>query len=63
MNFLVFSGGTSRDPCDDTFCGTKPFSEVETAQVSKFIGEHNDTIVHYINFHSYSQLWMSPWGS
>lgn len=55
-------GGTSRDPCDDTFCGTKPFSEVETAQVSKFIGDHNDTIVHYINFHSYSQLWMSPWG-
>jgi len=31
-------------------------------QVAKFIGDHNDTIVHYINFHSYSQLWMTPWG-
>ena len=58
-----FIGGASRDPCDDTYCGGKAFSEVETAQVAKFIGDHNDTIVHYINFHSYSQLWMSPWGT
>jgi hypothetical protein len=56
------SGGASRDPCSDTFCGGKPFSEIETTQVAKFIGDHNDTIVHYINFHSYSQLWMTPWG-
>jgi len=55
-------GGASHDPCDDTFCGGKPFSEVETTQVSQFIGAHKDTIVHYINFHSYSQLWMTPWG-
>ncbi|CAF4223324.1 unnamed protein product, partial [Rotaria magnacalcarata] len=32
------------------------------AQVSNFLRAHNDTVVHYINFHSYSQLWMSPWG-
>ncbi|UJR21272.1 hypothetical protein I4U23_024366 [Adineta vaga] len=55
-------GGASHDPCDDTYCGSKPFSEVETQQVSKFIGDHKDTIVHYINFHSFSQLWMTPWG-
>ncbi|CAF4492834.1 unnamed protein product, partial [Didymodactylos carnosus] len=55
-------GGASKDPCSDTYCGEKPFSEIETKQVSTFIGEHNDTIVHYINFHSYSQLWMTPWG-
>ncbi|CAF0881667.1 unnamed protein product, partial [Adineta ricciae] len=55
-------GGASRDPCSDTYCGHKAFSEVETTQVSQFIGAHNDTIVHYINFHSFSQLWMTPWG-
>ncbi|CAF1432857.1 unnamed protein product [Adineta steineri] len=55
-------GGASRDPCDETYCGSKAFSEIETVQVSKFIGDHRDTIVHYINFHSYSQLWMTPWG-
>ncbi|UJR24440.1 hypothetical protein I4U23_005816 [Adineta vaga] len=54
--------GASSDPCDDTYCGSKAFSEVETAQVAKFIQEHADTIIHYINFHSYSQFWMSPWG-
>ncbi|CAF5186210.1 unnamed protein product, partial [Rotaria sp. Silwood1] len=40
----------------------KPFSEIETAQVSRFISRHNGTFVHYVNFHAYSQLWMSPWG-
>jgi hypothetical protein len=59
---MIFLGGASHDPCDDIFCGSKPFSEIETTQVAKFIGDHKDTIVHYINFHSYSQLWMTPWG-
>jgi hypothetical protein len=58
-----FLGGASRDPCDETYCGSKAFSEIETTQVAKFIGDHKDTIVHYINFHSYSQLWMTPWGN
>jgi len=60
--WILFVGGASHDPCSDTYCGHKPFSEIETTQVSQFIGSHNDTIVHYINFHSYSQLWMTPWG-
>ncbi|CAF0843976.1 unnamed protein product [Adineta ricciae] len=55
-------GGATHDPCDDIYCGSKPFSEIETLQVSKFISDHKDSIVHYINFHSYSQLWMTPWG-
>ncbi|CAF4487946.1 unnamed protein product, partial [Rotaria magnacalcarata] len=55
--------GASHDPCSDTYCGSKAFSEVETLQVSQFLNTHKDTIVHYINFHSYSQLWMSPWGN
>ncbi|CAF3636880.1 unnamed protein product [Rotaria sordida] len=53
--------GSSNNPCDDTFCGDKAFSEIETAQVAKFITDQRGTIVNYINFHSYSQLWMSPW--
>ena len=59
---MLFLGGASHDPCDDTYCGSKAFSEIETTQVAKFIGDNKDTIVHYINFHSYSQLWMTPWG-
>ncbi|CAF1283662.1 unnamed protein product, partial [Rotaria sordida] len=36
-------------------------SEVETAQVAQFLSNHSDTIVHYINFHAFSQYWMAPW--
>ncbi|CAF4962479.1 unnamed protein product, partial [Rotaria socialis] len=46
----------------DSFCGDKAFSEIEVAQVAKFIMDRQDTIVHYINFHAFSQLWMSAWG-
>jgi hypothetical protein len=59
---MMFLDGSSPDPCDDSYCGSKPFSEVETAQVSKFLSDHSDTIIHYINFHAYGQLWMTPWG-
>ncbi|CAF3990662.1 unnamed protein product [Rotaria sordida] len=54
--------GASSDPCSDLFCGEKAFSEIEIAQVAKFIASQRDTIVNYINFHAYSQMWMSPWG-
>lgn len=54
--------GSSSNPCDDTYCGSKPFSEVEVRAVADFLGKNNDTIKCYINFHSYSQLWMTPYG-
>ncbi|RMZ93180.1 carboxypeptidase A2 [Brachionus plicatilis] len=54
--------GASRDPCSDTFCGMSPFSEIEIKGVADFILKNNDSIVSYLNFHSYSQLWMTPWG-
>ncbi|CAF4125874.1 unnamed protein product [Rotaria socialis] len=53
--------GASQDPCSDSFCGDKAFSEIEVAQVAKFIMDRQDTIVHYINFHAFSQLGMSAW--
>jgi len=53
--------GTSTDPCSDAYCGATPFSEIEVQTVGLFL--RNSAIFHgYINFHSFSQLWMSPWG-
>jgi hypothetical protein len=60
---MILLGGATHDPCDEIYCGSKAFSEVETQQVSKFISDQSGAIVHYINFHSYSQLWMTPWGN
>jgi len=54
-------GGSSTNPCDDAYCGPKAFSEIEVSTVAAYI-KNVSTINGYINFHSYAQLWMSPWG-
>jgi len=53
--------GSSTNPCADDYRGSAPFSEVETKTVSSFLTTIPN-LVGYINFHSYSQLWMYPWG-
>ena len=55
-------GGASKEPCSDTYCGPSAFSEVEVKAVSDFINSHKGTIKAFIDFHSFSQLWMTPWG-
>lgn len=42
--------------------GPSPASEVEVQAVQSYICDHKDTIKGYVNFHAYSQLWMSNWG-
>jgi len=54
-------GGSSSNPCDDTYCGTGPFSEPEETALAHFVG-NSTNVQFYIDFHSYSQLWMTPWG-
>jgi murein tripeptide amidase MpaA len=53
--------GVSRDPCNDAYLGAAAFSEIEVKTVGLYIKNMGNTRA-YINFHSYSQLWMSPWG-
>jgi murein tripeptide amidase MpaA len=53
--------GTSTDPCSDAYQGANAADQPEVAAVQDFIRE-KDTFLGYINFHAYSQLWMSPWG-
>ncbi|XP_035660101.1 carboxypeptidase B-like [Branchiostoma floridae] len=55
-------GGSSHDPCNWAYHGTAPFSEQETREISTFIWENRRDIRAYIAFHSYSQVWMAPWG-
>src|SRR4051812_31634221 len=55
--------GSSKSPCSDTYRGSAAFSEPETNQVSAFIlTKAAGFWKGYIDFHSYGQLWMSPWG-
>ena len=53
--------GTSDKYCSDIYHGPSPASEVEVKTLQDYICAHNDTIVGYVDLHSYSQLWMSSW--
>jgi len=53
--------GASETPTNDTYRGTGPFSEPETQVMRDFISAQPRLRAH-IDFHSYSQLILSPWG-
>jgi carboxypeptidase B len=52
--------GASTNPCSDTFCGSAPFDQPEVKAIATYV-KGLGNVQGYINFHSYSQLWMSPW--
>lgn len=53
--------GASASPGSDTYRGTAPFSEPETQALRDFFLA-NESIVATIDFHSYGQWILSPWG-
>ncbi|XP_054754105.2 carboxypeptidase B-like isoform X1 [Lytechinus pictus] len=53
--------GASKNPCSETYCGSGPFSEVEVKAVSTFLTS-GINFIGFIDIHSYSQLWMTPYG-
>jgi hypothetical protein len=54
--------GASLSPCDETYEGPAPFSEVETKSLADYICSRNDTIKSYMNIHTYSEDWMYSFG-
>jgi carboxypeptidase A4 len=59
---IGFGGdGSSSYPCDETYHGTAAFSEPETAAMRAF-AQARPQIVASQSYHSYGQLFMSPWG-
>ena len=54
-------GGSSSNPGSETYMGTAPFSEPETAAIDKYF-RGLDNVVGAIDFHSYSQLILRPYG-
>jgi hypothetical protein len=53
--------GSSGDPDDETYRGVAPMSEPETLVISSY-AIANPRIALSIDFHSYGQLILSPWG-
>jgi len=52
--------GSSNNPCSDTYRGAKAFDQPEVLAIANAVKAPGN-IRGYINFHSYSQLYMGPW--
>jgi len=55
------NGGSSTDPSSDTYRGTAPFSEPETAAIRDFLASKN--LKNALNYHTYSNLLIYPYGA
>lgn len=56
--------GSSQNKCQYDFCGSSAFSEPEAAAVKLFLDKHANEyrIKTYLSLHSFSQLYMFPYG-
>jgi len=57
-------GGSSTDPCSETYMGPSVASEREVSTTQNFVFGLQQTgpILAYVSYHSYSQLILRPWG-
>ncbi|CAB3387113.1 Hypothetical predicted protein, partial [Cloeon dipterum] len=54
--------GSSRDPCQEIYAGSGPFSEPETQAIRNFVSSLGTRVRGYVTFHSYGQYILYPWG-
>jgi len=60
------SGGSSSQPCSDTYHGPSAMSSQEVKAVDAYLKARNAAGIRYhayIDYHAYSQLFMSPYGA
>jgi len=60
--FHYGESGVSHNKCSETYCGPEAFSEVETQNIRDFVMTLDPVPVLGHCFHSYSQLWLWPYG-
>jgi len=56
------TGGSSNNPCSETFMGPSRNSEPEVARVTAYINNIKPRVKAYFAVHSYGQYWLYPWG-
>lgn len=62
FEFAWRKGGSSSNVCSPAFAGMKPFSEPESRALANFMLKQRSKLAMYISLHSYSQMWLLPWG-
>jgi hypothetical protein len=54
------TGGSSKDPCSETYMGTAPWDNVETENLQDYAT--TNSLVIQTDVHAYGRMWMHPWG-
>ena len=62
FQFKWRTGGASAECDSGTYAGPTALSEPETRALSDFIYNRRQDMLAYLSFHSYSQMWLLPWG-
>ena len=62
MYISFVDAGVSHNKCSETYCGPEAFSEPETKNIRDFVQTLDPVPVLGHCFHSYSQLWLWPYG-
>lgn len=62
FDFYWMYKGASNNPCSQIYAGPKALSEPETRNMANYIMRHKKNMKIYTAIHSYSQMWLSPWG-
>jgi len=60
--YMWMTGGSSPNPCADTYAGRSAGSELEVQAVQRAINASMGQWDAYFTIHSYGQWWFTPWG-
>jgi len=61
-DFHWMENGASQNPCDETYAGTEPFSEVENRNLRDFANANKNRTKLYLTLHTYGEYLLYPWG-
>jgi len=56
------TGGSSANPCTDTFHGARPWNAPETANLRDYGNRFRDRLLVGVDVHAFGNMWMHPWG-
>jgi len=60
--FKWLTGGSSTDPCSDTYAGPTADSELETKALESYISKYPGQWASFLTIHSYGKWWFTPYG-
>jgi len=60
-DYMWLTGGSSTNPCSETFAGPRAFSEPEETHLATYIQAHGN-VLGYIDYHAAAYVMLNPYG-